>query len=105
MTKHCPVVRLGAPPAQCSGGEFLSLLEPPDLYTADAQACINTGVSPILAGDEPDRSILLLSPSSCTTIPKPRPRALARFGMMRQPGHRFFFGPEEIEPYKEDTTT
>jgi hypothetical protein len=25
--------------------------------------------------------------------------------MMRQPGHRFFFGPEEIEPYKEDTTT
>jgi hypothetical protein len=27
------------------------------------------------------------------------------FGMMRQPGHRFFFGPEEIEPYKEDTTT
>jgi hypothetical protein len=26
------------------------------------------------------------------------------FGMMRQPGHRFFFGPEEIEPYKEDTT-
>ena len=27
------------------------------------------------------------------------------FGMMRQPGHRFFFGPEEIEPYKEDTAT
>jgi hypothetical protein len=22
--------------------------------------------------------------------------------MMRQPGHRFFFGVEEIEPYKED---
>jgi hypothetical protein len=22
------------------------------------------------------------------------------FGMMRQPGHRFFFGMEEIEPYK-----
>jgi hypothetical protein len=27
------------------------------------------------------------------------------FGMMRQPGHRFFFGAEEVEPYKEDTTT
>jgi hypothetical protein len=25
------------------------------------------------------------------------------FGMMRQPGHRFFFGAEEVEPYKEDT--
>lgn len=23
------------------------------------------------------------------------------FGMMRQPGHRFFFGPEEVEPYTE----
>jgi hypothetical protein len=25
------------------------------------------------------------------------------FGMMRQPGHRFFFGADEVEPYKEDT--
>ena len=24
------------------------------------------------------------------------------FGMMRQPGHRFFFGTEEVEPYTED---
>jgi hypothetical protein len=23
------------------------------------------------------------------------------FGMMRQPGHRFFFSPEEVEPVKE----
>jgi hypothetical protein len=23
------------------------------------------------------------------------------FGMMRQPGHRFFFSPEEVEPYAE----
>jgi hypothetical protein len=27
------------------------------------------------------------------------------FGMMRQPGHRFFFGAEEVEPYKGDTAT
>ena len=27
------------------------------------------------------------------------------FGMMRQPGHRFFFGVEEIEPYIEETAT
>jgi hypothetical protein len=24
------------------------------------------------------------------------------FGMMRQPGHRFFFYPEEVEPHQED---
>jgi hypothetical protein len=24
------------------------------------------------------------------------------FGMMRQPGHRFFFGTEEVEPYKDE---
>jgi hypothetical protein len=23
------------------------------------------------------------------------------FGMMRQPGHRFFFSPEEVEPFLE----
>lgn len=27
------------------------------------------------------------------------------FGMLRQPGHRFFFGSEEVEPYCEDTAT
>jgi hypothetical protein len=27
------------------------------------------------------------------------------FGMMRQPGHRFFFGAEEVEPFKEHTAT
>jgi deoxycytidine triphosphate deaminase len=25
------------------------------------------------------------------------------FGMMRQPGHRFFFTPEEVEPFDGDT--
>jgi hypothetical protein len=27
------------------------------------------------------------------------------FGMMRQPGHRFFFDIEEVEPYTEGTAT
>lgn len=27
------------------------------------------------------------------------------FGMMRQPGHRFFFGIEEVEPYREEAST
>jgi hypothetical protein len=27
------------------------------------------------------------------------------FGMMRQPGHRFFFSPEEVEPLENTETT
>jgi hypothetical protein len=26
-------------------------------------------------------------------------------GQMRQPGHRFFFGPEEVEPLREERRT
>jgi hypothetical protein len=62
-----------------TGGEFLSLLEPPDLYTADAQACVNTGVFPVLAGDEPDRSILLLSPIILYDYPKTSPESAGDF--------------------------
>ena len=62
-----------------TGGEFVSLLEPPDLYTADAKACINTGVFPVLAGDEPDRSILLLSPIILYDYPKTSPESAGDF--------------------------
>jgi hypothetical protein len=62
-----------------TGGEFVSLLEPPDPYTADAKACINTGVFPVLAGDEPDRSILLLSPIILYDYPKTSPDSAGDF--------------------------
>jgi len=62
-----------------TGGEFISLLEPPDRYTADAKACINTGVFPVLAGDEPDRSILLLSPIIMYDYPKTSPESASDF--------------------------
>ncbi|NYF89868.1 hypothetical protein RBB79_09905 [Tunturiibacter empetritectus] len=62
-----------------TGGEFISLLEPSDLYTADAKACINTGVFPVLAGDEPDRSILLLSPIIMYDYPKTSPESAGDF--------------------------
>jgi hypothetical protein len=62
-----------------TGGEFISLLEPPDLYTADARACTNTGVFPVLAGDEPDRSILLLSPIIMYDYPKTSPESAGDF--------------------------
>ncbi|WP_353068989.1 hypothetical protein RBB75_19005 [Tunturibacter empetritectus] len=62
-----------------TGGEFISLLEPSDLYTADAKACINTGVFPVLAGDEPDRFILLLSPIIMYDYPKTSPESAGDF--------------------------
>ena len=62
-----------------TGGEFVSLLEPPAPYTADAKACINTGVFPVLAGDEPDRSILLLSPIILYDYPKTSPESAGDF--------------------------
>jgi hypothetical protein len=62
-----------------TGGDFISLLEPPHLYAADAKACTNTGVFPVLAGDEPDRSILLLSPIILYDYPKTSPESAGDF--------------------------
>jgi hydrogenase maturation protease len=62
-----------------TGGEFISLLEPPDRYAADAKACTNTGVFPVLAGHEPDRSILLLSPIILYDYPKTSPESAGDF--------------------------
>jgi hypothetical protein len=62
-----------------TGGEFISLLEPPDLYAADADTCTNTGVFPVLAGDEPDHSILLLSPIIMYDYPKTSPESAGDF--------------------------
>jgi hypothetical protein len=62
-----------------TGGEFVSLLEPPELYIADAKACTNTGVFPVLAGDEPERSILLLSPIIMYDYPKTSPESAGDF--------------------------
>jgi hypothetical protein len=44
------------------GGEFISLLEPPDGLAEAAAGCRNTGTWPILAGETGDRSVMLSSP-------------------------------------------
>ncbi|HEX3799488.1 MAG TPA: hypothetical protein VH413_12385 [Verrucomicrobiae bacterium] len=46
------------------GGEFISLLEPPDEFADAAAACKNTGVWPVLVGDKQkaERDTLLSSP-------------------------------------------
>ncbi len=40
-----------------SGGEFVSLLDPEPAYREAVAACCNTGVFPVLVGEEPDRSV------------------------------------------------
>jgi hypothetical protein len=62
-----------------TSGEFVSLLEPPDPYAADAKACMNSGVFPVLAGEEPDRSILFLSPIIMYDYPKTSPESAGDF--------------------------
>jgi len=44
------------------GGDFVSLLEPPDEFAGAAAACRNVGTWPILVGEQGDRSMMLSSP-------------------------------------------
>ena len=44
------------------GGQFVSLLEPPDEFRDVAAACRNIGTWPILAGEQGDRGVMLSSP-------------------------------------------
>jgi hydrogenase maturation protease len=60
-------------------GQFISLLEPPGRHAADAKACDNVGVFPVLAGKEPDRSIMLVSPIILYDYPKTAPESAGDF--------------------------
>lgn len=70
-------------------GEFISLLDPTpaadlgpemsDLYRDAAAACVNTGVFPVLAGEEPDRSMMLCSPIILYDYPKIAPESAGDF--------------------------
>ncbi|HYR91772.1 MAG TPA: hypothetical protein VE422_47435 [Terriglobia bacterium] len=44
------------------GGEFVSLLDPPEQFRAAASHCVNTGTWPVLVGREPERDCMLSSP-------------------------------------------
>jgi hypothetical protein len=44
------------------GGEFVSLLDPPDEWWDAAAACRNIGTYPVLVGEEGERDCLLSSP-------------------------------------------
>ena len=62
-----------------AGGEFVSLLDPAEAYRESAASCSNQGVFPVLAGEEPDRSILFCSPIILYDYPKIAPESEGDF--------------------------
>jgi hypothetical protein len=62
-----------------TGGEFVSLLDPGDIYRESVAACHNDGVFPVLAGVEPDRSIMLCSPIILYDYPQVAPESAGDF--------------------------
>ena len=61
------------------GGEFVSLLDPGESYAEVAQGCENVGVFPVLAGVEPDRTMMLCSPIILYDYPKIAPESEGDF--------------------------
>jgi hypothetical protein len=62
-----------------TGGEFVSLLDPGEIYRTSASSCANVGVFPVLAGEEPDRSMMLCSPIILYDYPKIAPESAGDF--------------------------
>jgi hypothetical protein len=60
-------------------GQFVSLLDPAETYKKSAAACSNQGVFPVLAGEEPERSIMLCSPIILYDYPKIAPESEGDF--------------------------
>jgi hypothetical protein len=57
------------------GGEFVSLLEPPDQHQDAAAACRNIGAWPVLIGDSGERHTLLSSPIILYDYPRIAPES------------------------------
>jgi len=60
-------------------GNFVSLLDPPESYREAVASCQNVGVFPVLAGNEPDRSMMLCSPIILYDYPKIAPESEGDF--------------------------
>ncbi|HST54228.1 MAG TPA: hypothetical protein VLJ61_19635 [Pyrinomonadaceae bacterium] len=57
------------------GGEFVSLLEPPEEFKEVAASCRNTGTWPVLVGEEGTRDLLLSSPIILYDYPQIAPES------------------------------
>jgi hypothetical protein len=62
-----------------TSGEFISLLDPGESYQKFTATCRNVGVFPVLAGEEPDRSMMLCSPIILYDYPKIAPESAGDF--------------------------
>jgi hydrogenase maturation protease len=60
---------------QVRGGEFVSLLEPPDEFAQEAARCENRGAFPILAGEKGSRDCMLASPIILYDYPEIAPES------------------------------
>jgi hypothetical protein len=58
-----------------SGGEFVSLMDPPAMYAAAAAECRNVGTWPVLAGVEGERDTMLSSPIILYDYPQLAPES------------------------------
>jgi hypothetical protein len=59
----------------CEGGEFVSLLDPPERFKKAAQECQNAGAWPVLAGDEGQKDLMLSSPIILYDYPQIAPES------------------------------
>lgn len=64
---------------EAKGGEFVSLLDPPDEYRAHISACRNVGNFPVLLGAEEDHAMLLCSPIILYDHPRIAPESAGDF--------------------------
>ena len=58
-----------------NGGEFISLTDPPEALLDVATGCCNTGVWPVLAGDNGARDCMLVSPIVLPDYPQIAPES------------------------------
>jgi hydrogenase maturation protease len=57
------------------GGEFVSLLDPPEQWRGAAASCRNVGTWPVLVGDAPERDTMLSSPIILYDYPQIAPQS------------------------------
>ena len=62
-----------------ASGEFVSLLDPGEAYQEFSATCRNVGVFPVLAGEDPDKSMMLCSPIILYDYPKIAPESEGDF--------------------------
>ncbi len=62
-----------------SGAQFVSLLDPPEHLREAVDACRNVGNFPVLAGDSPERDMMLCSPIVLYDYPQVAPESASSF--------------------------